>query len=203
MAGDFPITPKDVKLAQLRSDIGNPPGKKGSLGDAVIWEALLRHAPKSQDLYFISDDSDYFSPLKPDAIQRYLAEEWERTKGSSIHFYTRLSAFFRDHFPDIELATELEKDLLIRELAESPSFAQTHAAVSKLSQYSDITERQVKEIVTSAITNKQIYWIARDPDIHAFLAAIVQGREDMIEPTDLPKIRYVLEEIEPYGEIPS
>jgi predicted nucleic acid-binding protein len=195
VAGEFPITAKDVKLAQLRSGIGNPPGKKGSLGDAIIWEALLRHSPKNQDLFFITDDSDYNSPLEPDTIDRYLAEEWTRTKNSKICFYTRLSAFFRDHFPDIELATELEKDILIRELANSWSFAQSHAAISKLSQYSDFTDTQVNEIVTAAITNNQIYWIARDPDVHAFLSAIVQGRQDMIEPADLPKIRYLIDGI--------
>ena len=32
---------KCIDHARLRVELGNPPGKKGSLGDAVIWETLL------------------------------------------------------------------------------------------------------------------------------------------------------------------
>ncbi len=64
VADPFPVIARDIKRAQLRSDIGNPPGKKGSLGDAIIWEALLRHAPAGEDLFFISDDSDYSRPSR-------------------------------------------------------------------------------------------------------------------------------------------
>lgn len=38
-----------VAAARLRADIGNPPGKKGSLGDAICWEWLLRLGDDSAD----------------------------------------------------------------------------------------------------------------------------------------------------------
>jgi hypothetical protein len=132
----------------------------------------------------------------------YLLHEWSENKFSTLHTYKRLSSFFRDQFPDIELASELEKDLLIQELASSPSFTQTHVVVSNLSRFSDFTQAQVNEIVATAVTNNQVYWVARDPDVHQFLTAVVKDREDQIDHDNLRRLRYVLEELEPYGEIP-
>jgi predicted nucleic acid-binding protein len=52
-------TPEIVVRARLRVDIGNPPGKELSLGDAINWETLLERMPILTDLHFISDDQDY------------------------------------------------------------------------------------------------------------------------------------------------
>lgn len=191
-----------IEKARLRMDLGNPPGKKGSLGDAINWEALLETVPDDEDLYFITDDKDYFSPLDAESMNPYLLHEWSENKFSALHTYKRLSSFFRDQFPDIELASELEKDLLIQYLASNSSFAQTHVVVSKLSRFSDFTQAQVNEIVAAAVTNNQIYWIVHDPDVHQFLTAVVNGREDQIDPDNLRRLQYVLEELEPYGEVP-
>jgi hypothetical protein len=43
--------------------LGNPPGKPGSCGDAVNWEALLQGCPNGEDLELVSEDRDYASPL--------------------------------------------------------------------------------------------------------------------------------------------
>ena len=43
-----------VASAQIRMSLGNPPGKNGSLGDAVNWETLLKMIPSKEDLFFIS-----------------------------------------------------------------------------------------------------------------------------------------------------
>lgn len=203
VAEQIPRSDELTDRARNRMDLGDPPGKKGSLGDAINWEALLDAAPEGEDLYLISDDGDFFSPLDREAIDPYLVNEWAEKKGSDLHPYNRLSSLFRDHFPDIELAAELEKDLLIQQLSASGSFESTHKSVSRLSRYSDFTESQINAIVEAAITNSQIYWIARDPDVNQFLQALVNGREDMIDPENLPKVKYVLDEIEPYGELPS
>ncbi|MEX2030543.1 MAG: PIN domain-containing protein [Anaerolineales bacterium] len=199
----IPITAKDVRRADLRVGTGSPPGKKGSLGDALNWEALLRHVRRGQELHFVSDDGDFYSPLAASYLHEYLRHEWKETNGSEIHPYTRLSSFFAQHFPDIRLASELEKDLLIRELAEAPTFSHVHRAISGLSRYTRFTREQVNGIVAAAITNNQVYWIAQDPDVRDFLQNLVHGREDIIEPVNIPKIRFLLDEIEPFAEIPS
>jgi len=53
-----------------------------------------------------------------------------------------ISAFFREHFPDIKLASEFEKQLRVKALVESPSFDATHRAIAKLSSFdpTDFTE---------------------------------------------------------------
>lgn len=203
-AGDYiPLTREDVTTAKLRVESGNPPGKKGSIGDALIWQALLRHVRKGSDLYLISEDGDFYSPLDRSYIHEFLRHEWEEINGSQIHPYRKISSFFAEHFPQIELATELEKDLLIRQLAESSSFSESHGAIGKLSQFSDFTREQLNAIVTAAVTNSQIYYIARDFSIHSFLSRVVDGREDMIDEENRSKIRYVIDEIEEYGEVPN
>ena len=41
-------TEQCIDRARLRIELGNPPGKKGSLGDAVIWETLLAKVKKGR-----------------------------------------------------------------------------------------------------------------------------------------------------------
>jgi len=40
------VDDKIIKRAKRRYDVGNPPGKKGSYGDAIIWETLLSKIEK-------------------------------------------------------------------------------------------------------------------------------------------------------------
>jgi len=43
-----------VSKAKERTELGNPPGKTNSIGDAINWETLLDLVEDGQDLYFIS-----------------------------------------------------------------------------------------------------------------------------------------------------
>ncbi len=190
-----------IAKARLRAELGNPPGKKGSLGDAIIWEALLETIPTGEDLYFITGDDDYSSPLDSAAIDPFLVGEWNDKVKSKLANYKRISQFFADEFPDIELATESEKDLLIRGLTSSGTFERTHLLISRLSKYSDFTPAQVNEIVIAAITNSQVYWIGSDWDVRTFLAGLVKGREEKIEPAYLEQLNRVLEGEEPSSDI--
>jgi predicted nucleic acid-binding protein len=162
-------TEKLVDRARLRMQVGNPPGKDGSLGDAISWEALLEEVPQKEELFFITDDRDYASALDENRFKICLLDEWAEQKQGMIVFYKRLSSFFKDKFPDIKLATELEKELLIDDLAQSSNFAKTHNIISKLSKFTEFTAGQRNEIVEAAVSNNQVAWIVGDPDVHAFL----------------------------------
>lgn len=164
-----------IQKARTRYDLGNPPGKDGSLGDALNWEALLKAVHDKADLHFISDDKDFCSALNEDAFNGFLYEEWCETKDSKLMFYKRLSAFFKEHFPDIKLATELEKDILIADLAASGTFARTHSVITKLSKYTDFTAAQVNAIVDAALSNSQVRMIISDKDVHDFLSTAIKG----------------------------
>jgi predicted nucleic acid-binding protein len=185
-----------VEKARLRMQVGNPPGKDGSLGDAISWEALLRDVQDSNDLYLIADDRDYVSTLDENKIKDFLLQEWFARKGSKIIFYRRLSSFFKDRFPQIRLATELEKEILIRNLAASGSFAQTHSVVAKLSKFTDFTTAQLNEIVEAAVFNRQVSWIIGDPDVYEFLKSVTAGHEADIKEDNWKELQGLMKKAE-------
>lgn len=167
--------------ARLRYDLRNPPGKRGSLGDAINWETLLSAASEGEPLYFITEDNDYYSPVDKQRFNAFLLEEWISSKGAGLIPFRRLSDFFKEYFPKIKLAAELEKGLLINDFAESGSFAQTHTIVRRLSAFSDFTADQANDIVLAANTNPQIYMIAQDDDVNRFLTTLITDRANDIE----------------------
>ena len=57
-----------MERASQRAARGNPPGKPGSLGDAINWEVLLQSVPTGEDIVTITDDRDYASQLAPEAF---------------------------------------------------------------------------------------------------------------------------------------
>lgn len=170
-----------ISKARLRMDIGNPPGKNGSLGDAINWEALLQNIPDKQTLYLIADDKDYFSILDENKPKDFLLDEWRRTKEADAVFYRRISQFFKEHHPEIKLASELEKELAIRGLAESGNFAETHGAIAKISKYLEFSKSQANEIAQVALSNSQVNWIICDTDVYAFYSAFLQNHSAVLE----------------------
>lgn len=171
--------------AKKRIALGNPPGKNKSLGDAINWETLLGAAPDGEDIYIISDDSDYASPLNSEKISQYLEEEWHAQKKSNVYLYTKLSIFFAEKFPSIKLASELEKQIAIEELIQSGSFDATHNAIARLSAYPDFADSQIRELIEAAIYNNQISWISKDDDVSTFFFKLIKGKEHLIDPSKL------------------
>ncbi len=170
-----------VNRACFRMDVRNPPGKDGSLGDAINWEGLLKSVPDNEVLHLVADDRDYYSVLDENKLKDFLQDEWTEKKGESISFYRRLSQFFKEHYPDIKLASELEKELSIRSLINSGNFASTHSAIAKLSKYSEFNKSQVNEIVQIAISNNQVNWIICDQDVYEFYSALIDNHDQLID----------------------
>lgn len=193
-AKQIDVTAEIVSKARVRMIVGNPPGKNDSTGDAINWECLLEALPDWEDLLFITDDSDYASPLDGASFLQFLQSEWRARKFSEVRYFNRLSAFFRNQFPDIHLAMELEKEILIGNLTNSPNFASTRSVLNQLVKYGDFTATQVNDIVQAAITNNQVYWIAKDEDINENLRQLVKNRENQIEPNTLNEFRRILGE---------
>lgn len=170
-----------VEKAKLRMDIGNPPGKDGSIGDAINWETLLAEVSNEEDLYLIADDKDYYSKLDNDKLKDFLIDEWETAKSTKIYFYRRLSQFFKEHYPDIKLASELEKELAIKDLVNSETFAKTHNAIARLLKYSEFNKPQVNELLQVALTNSQINMIIQDHDVNEFYSDLYNNHLELID----------------------
>lgn len=96
-------------LAMDRMHKGNPPGKNGSVGDQYNWETLLNNLP-DEDLYIVSQDGDYVSPLSdPDNKNMirplaFLANEWfERKGGAKLYVYAKIRALLA-HYEKVLMA---------------------------------------------------------------------------------------------------
>tara|TARA_R110002167_G_C12669020_1_gene650558 strand:- start:561 stop:1538 length:978 start_codon:yes stop_codon:yes gene_type:complete len=170
-----------VNRACFRMDVRNPPGKDGSLGDAINWEGLLESVPKNEVLYLVADDRDYYSVLDDSKLKDFLQDEWQEKKGEAVSFYRRLSQFFKEHYPDIKLASELEKELAIKSLINSSDFAATHSAISKLSKYAEFNKSQVNEIIQIGLSNSQVNWIICDQDVYEFYSALIDNHDRLID----------------------
>lgn len=157
-----------LTLAKERFDKGNPPGKNGSYGDAINWEYLLQKIPKGEDIYIVSDDKDYQSPLSKGKINLFLKKEWEKKKESQIYFYMDLANFFSDNLKDIKLKEKEEKEKNIFKLSNSKSYSETHSIISELSKFSKWDEEEIIELCNIFFENSQVRDILNDSDIKEF-----------------------------------
>ncbi len=136
---------------------------------------LLQNVPDGEDLYFVSEDKDYYSELNPIVFNNYLYAEWHRKKKSHIYTFKRMSEFFKSRFPDIKLASEYEKDILIKDLSGSGSYARSRLLLTKLSEYDDFSANQLNDIALACTANSQIYWIRNDEDIEEIITEIIKS----------------------------
>ncbi|MBU8904257.1 PIN domain-containing protein [Lactococcus cremoris] len=182
-----------IKNAKRRFDTGNPPGKKGSYGDAINWETLLTEVEQKNDLFFVSGDNDYSSQLDRDNINSYLKVEWKNKKSSNILYFRSLDKLLKDNtfstaisngnqnkeeittlIADIDLENtfEQEKDELIQELQRSKNFAKTHTIINRLEKFSEWNLEQMEGLAEALINNSQVNYIISDDDVLNFYSKI-------------------------------
>lgn len=172
----FPCDKEIVDAGILRYNIGNPPGKDGKYGDAINWECLLKFVPDESDLYFISNDKDYASPVDEKQFNVFLRDEWMQKKSGRVIFYKSLVSFLKDHASfSIKLEEEQSKEELISDLLHSRSFATTHAIIKSLSEYHEWSDSQTNDLLDAALNNNQVGWILRDEDVAAFYEKLAKG----------------------------
>lgn len=162
--------------AKRRCEVGNPPGKKDSLGDGINWEWLLEQEVEFWDgeLVIISADGDYESELTKGKPREYLLREWnKKNAGCKLVLEKSLTEFFIARFPDIQLAEEIDKVEEIERLENSSNFATTHKAIAALSKYDDFKDTEIKRIVAAYLENSQVAWILGDEDVKALGSKVV------------------------------
>lgn len=164
-----------VEKAFTRYRIGNPPGKDNKYGDAINWECLLSVVPDGEDIYIVSSDKDYRSELFDDMMNPFLEEEWKERKHSNVFFYRKLVLFLNEHFKDIQLRSEQEKQELISQLAQSCNFVSTHGIIAMMCKHDGWTESQIEDICLAAETNTQVNWILGDTDILDFYSHLLSS----------------------------
>ncbi len=172
----IPNTPDLYAKAQMRMALGNPPGKNGSIGDAVNWLALLEAVPEGENLHVISEDGDFYSTLDENRPHPFLKQEWKEVKKGDLLVYRTLSEFMKAHFDGVAFSYDKNKEALIDSLTESGSFAETHNLVSKLEQFSYFSMKEIQRILAAAVSNNQFGWIVDDNDVYEFLKRVAVPR---------------------------
>jgi hypothetical protein len=178
----IPMTPEIWAAAKMRSDLGNPPGKADSYGDAINWESLLARDLDGLDLMIVTADGDFISKLDSSLLAEVLRNEWTSRKKSSVSLYKNLTSLFRQNYPDIKLASELEKELAIDALIRSTNFQRTHTAIRGLEQYADFSADQAIALIDAAVNNDQIHLLFDDVDVYMFFTQLAIDHEDDLDP---------------------
>lgn len=178
------ISKELLDASKKRYDLGNPPGKKGSYGDAINWMYLLGVVPNGQDLYLVSNDKDYASPLAENEFSLFLQDEWMSRKNSSVIFFSSLNTFFKTHLPEVEITGEDIKDGKIKALVSSSSFDQSRKDLALLAEIGDFSISQINEIVQASVNTFQIYGAHKySPELVGdVLKELIKGHEHQIDP---------------------
>lgn len=172
---------KTLEAARLRRDLGQPPGKRDSLGDQLIWETLLASVAPAQPLTILSRDGDWSSPLTGQ-VDPVLAKEWaDHKKGAALTLAKTLNEFLKSMEIDVEVSNDPDKDFQVNRLCNSSNFGMTHAAVEKLSAYDHFNPAQVAKMVEAFFENSQIGWISGDDDVNEFYTKLVANHAPLIE----------------------
>lgn len=182
-------TPEVYQRARMRMDVGNPPGKNGSLGDAINWLLLLDGVPHGQPLHVITEDADFYSAVDRGRIGGFLVDEWQREKGATVSGYRSLTAFLKEHFEGVVLSMDPEKRELIDALETAGSFAAVHAVVAQLGEFDSFSLREATALLEAAKANSQLRWIVMDPDVRSLMRSALgphrkklakQGHDELI-----------------------
>jgi PIN domain-containing protein len=172
-AFDAPITNDLIEAADIRRLVGNPPGKKDSLGDQLNWEALLEVIEDENDLHIVTNDGDFLSKLDSKAASQFLRKEWQREKSGDLFVYSSLSAFAKKHFPAINLPIDIIKSSAISRLVKTGNFANTHKQIEILNDiFDELNFEDAITIFNGLIDNSQINWIADDDDVKDFYSKL-------------------------------
>lgn len=169
-----PVDEITVERAKSRVERGNPPGKKGSVGDAINWETLLKSVPEQEDLSIISGDGDYKAPLSSIKVKEFLSREWKAKKKAEVKLYASLPKFLQENFPEIKLSDEVAKTVAIERLESSGSYNSTHFSIYELNKYSDFRDDELEQILRAYLENGQVLRILEDEDVMEFAQKLVK-----------------------------
>jgi len=171
-----PVSGETVSRARLRVDIGNPPGKRGDLGDAINWECLLGLVPQDEtsEVVLISADGHFESELTSGQLREFLVREWQTTHPHcALRLDKSLPEFLSRDFAEIKLADEVDKSIAIERLEGAGNFVSVHSALRRLSEYDDFTQQEVARLLQAFVENRQIYWIINDDDVFEFALNLI------------------------------
>jgi rRNA-processing protein FCF1 len=201
VAGIIESTPEIIDSARLRMSIGKPPGKKGSLGDAINWELLLQSCEAPCDLHIVTNDKDFLSPVSGLRLNEYLADEWRARCKGEVKVFSTLRDMLKAVAPDIQLSvaantvpvaaksqsnpiSDDESSYIedgVNFLANSANFRRTHAAIEQMPNIRILSPDQVARLFRASVENNDIAWIHSDDDVQRFFRALYATYPNLLE----------------------
>jgi hypothetical protein len=88
---------------------GNPPGKNGSIGDAIAWETLLESCT-NEPLYIITKDADWADEIEKDKLRLFLLLEWKKKSSKKIFLFKSIGAFLNKLVPRSKISDTVIKE---------------------------------------------------------------------------------------------
>lgn len=153
--------------------MGNPPGKKeDALGDQITWEQLLNKIPKTDEIWIITNDSDFYTKYKKKCyLNPFLFQELLSKKaGIRINIFENLSGGLKHYFKynkipskiseaDFKKVIEEEKTLLRNSVESSNINSIGYDAANEILeiefnhggvyQYSDVPKNVYEELINA------------------------------------------------------
>lgn len=192
-------TEEIAERAHYRVSLGRPPGKNGSLGDAVNWELLLSACQPKSNLKIVTNDKDYLSPVTQDRFNEYLADEWREKCGGEVELYSKLREMLKEVVPKIQLSpasnalmesirlsvrtdngNQGHLEWFVRAIENSPSFTATHHLLAGAPDAREFSPEQVDRLFRAAVENSEIAWISSDEDVQSFFRSLYQAFPNLL-----------------------
>lgn len=105
-------TEEQFLRAKCRKDTGNPPGKHSdSLGDQITWEQFLNRVQTAEEVWIVSNDSDYFTQYdKGVFLNAFLHSELlNKNPNLKVNCFSRLAEFTKGHPENVIGKEQLEE----------------------------------------------------------------------------------------------
>lgn len=191
--------PKIVEAAESRTKSDRPPGKPGSIGDRINWLTLKKLVPDGEDIHLVSRDKDFSSPLGSHIPNSYLSQEWSDNKKAKMHSYVGIKEFVKANFPDIKLASDLDKHLAIADLVDSESWQETRNAIERLTPLLPaITLANARSLFSALVDNYEIHSISDDSDVEQFFHVLLTKYWDSLPNVELEKVEIYIKDYLPF-----
>ncbi|GJH34213.1 DUF4935 domain-containing protein [Paraburkholderia hospita] len=179
-----------LDLALVRMHRGNPPGKVGNVGDRYNWEILLKQLPE-EDLYIVSKDGDYASPLSDldKSVVRpmtFLADEWARRKdGASLYIYTTIRGVLghSKKLREQPIVGQVHPQAIEAEPAEVPEVPSADKTLAEVPEVIEANVAEHAQVIDPGLIERKDAAIVRllrsetFAETHACVAELTQYRE--------------------------
>lgn len=157
-------TDEILAKARARVELRNPPGKPGSIGDAINWECLLESCG-TVELHIVSQDADFESALRKSEMHEHLLREWHAQYNHPLHLHKHIGDFLRAHLPDYALNYDNLTEYWIGVL-ESSTDVEVAATACDHIEGRDLSYEQSQRII--AFASEQLVLFLADKRIKRF-----------------------------------